>query len=345
LTAKERVLLTFQRKETDRVPIYGEARNVGFIEAVTGKKLRGATKEVMEHITAEAYGKVGMDMLRSMMTPQWGVVEGVQCDGYLRWTVGGAEQAHTLDEARESLKRFADSGDDPRDAAHAHIREVERLQAILGDRTLFVPSAPVSCLEHLYHGIGIENFSTIMFEDGELIDAALERNMERASQMVEVINNMNDSPVIHCADDLGMKNTTILSPEWMREHAFSRIKRVVDKIKNGGKYFLFHSCGNVNKIVPDLISLGVDALEPIEPTAGMSLAEMKRNYGDKLVLLGNVNANILQMGSPEDVRAEVRRCFDDAAHGGGYFLNGAITQVSPVENVMAYFDEAGKYVG
>ena len=53
LTARERVLLAFQHEETDRVPLFSEARNVGFIEAVTGKKLRGS-KEILERITAEA---------------------------------------------------------------------------------------------------------------------------------------------------------------------------------------------------------------------------------------------------------------------------------------------------
>jgi len=345
LTAKERVLLAFQHREADRVPIYGEARNIGFIERVTGKKLRGS-QEAMERITAEAYAAAGIDMIRRLMTPRWGVVKGeghdVQWDGYLNWKVGG-ERALTPEEAREYLERRADGHNDPRDTAVETIREVERIQAILGDRTLFVPMVAASCLTGIYHNIGIENFSIIMYEQPELLDAALQRNVEEAEQAVEVMNNIYDGPIIHCCDDLGMKNTTIVSPEWLREHLFPRMKVVADKIKEGGKYFSFHSCGNVTAIVPDLIEIGVDALNPIEITAGMNLAEMKLNYGDRLVIIGNANANVIQLGSTEDVRAEVRRCCDDAAQGGGYFLTGGITQATPTENVLAYFDEAGKY--
>jgi len=347
LPARERVLLAFQHQEADRVPIYGEARNVGFIETVTGKKLQGS-RENLERITIEAYARVGIDMIRRLMTPKWGTVKGerydIQWDGYLNWKIGG-EQALTLDEARELLKRNTDNGNNPRDQALANIREVDRIQALLGEHTLFVPMVPASCLTSLYHGIGIENFSIIMFEYPELIDAALEANMERAVQMTEVINNEHDGPVIHCCDDLGMKDSTIVSPKWMREHVFPRVKPVADKVKEGGKYFSFHSCGNVTEIVPDLIDIGIDALNPIEITAGMDLAEMKKKYGDRLVLIGNANANVIQLGSPDDVRSEVRRCLDDAARGGGYFLNGGITQATPVENVTAYFDEAKRYVG
>ncbi|HAU38820.1 MAG TPA: hypothetical protein DCX07_14030 [Phycisphaerales bacterium] len=346
LTAKERVVLAFQHREADRVPLYAEARNIGFIERITGKKLQGS-KEAMERITADAYGTVGIDLMRTLMTPRWGIEKGpshdVQYDGYLKWKVGG-EQALTLAEAQEYLKRRAESGQDPHDRAVEMIREVERVQAILGNRTLFMPIVPASCLESIYHSIGIENFAFIMCDCPELLDAALQRNMEQTIQMVEVINNIYDGPVIHCCDDLGMKNTTIVSPQWLREHVFPSMKAVVDKIKEGGKYFSFHSCGNVTAIVPDLIDVGIDALDPIEITAGMDLAELKRDYGDRLVLIGNANANIIQMGSPDDVRAEVRRCCDEAAHGGGYFLSGGITQATPTGNVVAYFDEAKRYV-
>lgn len=204
---------------------------------------------------------------------------------------------------------------------------------------------PASYLAVLYNTIGMENFSIIMFENGELIDAALEQVTDDAVEMTGVIHNEYDVPIIHCGDDLGMKGTTLLSPQWLREHVFPRMRKVADAIRAGGKYFSFHTCGNVTEIVPDLINAGVEALNPIEITAGMDLAEMKREYGDRLVLIGNANANIVQLGSPGEVRAEVRRCLDDAARGGGYFLTGGITQATPVENALAYFDEARNYSG
>ena len=131
----------------------------------------------------------------------------------------------------------------------------------------------------------------------------------------------------------------------MRAHLFPRIQRVADEVHRGDKYFSFHSCGNVTAIIPDLIEVGIDALNPIEITAGMDLRQVKELYGDQLVIVGNANANIVQMGSVDEVRAEVRRCLDDAAAGGGYMLCGGRTPATPVENLVAYFDEAKTYQG
>ncbi len=347
LKAKERVILAFNHQETDRVPIYGETRNVGFIEAVTRKKLIGTPFE-MEKITAQAYNTVGIDMIRSMMIPKWGLVKGelydIQWDGYLNWKVGG-DRALSLDEACEYLKRSADSPLESKELLLNRINEVKRIQRILGEETLFVPQVSASCLEGLYHRMGLDNFSVIMYESPDLIDAALDTNMNKALAMTEMINDEYDGPVVHCSDDLGMKNTTIFSPSWLREHVFPKVKVVADKIKEGGKFFSFHSCGNVTTIVPDLIALGVDALNPLEITAGMDLAKMKEVYGEELVLIGNANANIIQLGSPEEVRGEIRRCFDEGASGGGYFLNGGFPQGSSAMNILAYFDEAHQYTG
>ena len=349
LSAKERVLLAFQHKEADSVPIYSEARNVAFIERMSGRKLTGS-REQMEIITADAYAKAGIVVLRRLLTPQWGVVKGknfdVQRDGYLNWKIGG-ENKFTLEEAVEHIKKWRrpDNGSNPKDETYDRIKEVNRLQGILGDRILFMPAMPVSQLESTYHTIGIENFCIIMYDYSEVLDEALERNMHWALECVEVLNNIYDGPVIHAGDDMGMKGRTLFSPVWLRQHVFPRMKVVADKIKQGGKYLNFHSCGNVTEIIPDLIDVGIDSLNPIELTAGMDLKQVKQQYGDKLVVIGNADTNILQMGSVEDVRKEVRRCLDDAAGGGGYFLNGAITQVAPVENLLAYFDEARSYTG
>ena len=348
LSAKERVLLAFQHKEADAVPIYGEARNIGFIERLSGRRLAGTTEE-MEIITADAYAKAGIVLMRTLKTPYWGIVRGedhdVRWDGYLSWKVGG-ERVYTYDEALEHVKvHWCGRDMDGRDAAVQRIREVNRIQAMLGERILYMPMVSASCLESIYHGIGIENFALMMYLEPDVLDEALEANMRHTVAVVEVMHEIYDGPIIHCCDDLGMKDRTIVSPAWLRAHVVPRMKMVADTIKAGGKFFSFHSCGNVTAVIPDLIAAGVEALNPLEITSGMVLKDVKAQYGDKLVLIGNADANIVQMGTPEDVRREVRRCLDEGAPGGGYFLNGGITQATPVENLVAYLDEAARYQG
>ena len=348
LSAKERVVLAFRHKEADRIPVYGEARNIGFIERMAGRKLAGTQAE-MELITADACARAGVDLVRKLMVPRWDRVRAgafeVQWDGYLNWKVGG-DRLLSLEESVEFIKSLYDEkGFDPKQAARRQLDEVNRIQGMLGERILFMPTVSASCLEPMYHTAGFENFSVIMYENGQLIDEAIERNAERTLAMLEVILDEYDGPLVHCCDDLGMKGSTLLSPDWMRRHLFGRMKRVIDRVHAGGKYFGFHTCGNVTKIIPDLIEAGIDSLDPIEPTAGMDLAEVKRLYGERLVIMGNADANVIQMGSTDDARREVRRCLDSAARGGGYMLNGGITQAAPAENVLAYFDEARRYTG
>lgn len=347
--ARDRVLLAFHHEEADRVPIFAECRNVPFIEQVTGRRLAGRPEE-LERVTAEAYRQIGIVALRTLMTPRWGIVKGedydVRWDGYLNWKVGG-ERTFTYEEATALFQRkwLGNSRPAPADEAAAYLREVRRLQAILGDAILFIPMLSACSLESMYHSVGIENFCLMIYEAPEAVDEALERNTRRAEQIIDVVNAEYDGPVIHSGDDLAMKGKTIFSPAWLRAHIFPRLARVAARIHAGGKFFSFHSCGNVAQVLPDLLALGVDALDPLEHTAGMDLAELKRLYGDRMVLIGNADANVVQMGTPEAVRAEVRRCLDEGAPGGGYFLSGGVTQATPVENLLAYFHEARTYQG
>jgi uroporphyrinogen decarboxylase len=111
--------------------------------------------------------------------------------------------------------------------------------------------------------------------------------------------------------------------------------------------FLRHSDGNLYPILEDLVNLGIDGLHPIEPKV-MDLAYVKKRYGDKIFLRGNVDcAYVLPFGSEEDVRRDVRRCIDAAARGGGFILADSNSLHSNVktENILVMIDEARKYGG
>jgi uroporphyrinogen decarboxylase len=111
--------------------------------------------------------------------------------------------------------------------------------------------------------------------------------------------------------------------------------------------FIFHSDGKLWDVIPDLIALGVDALHPIEPKA-MDINEVKAKYGDRLALIGNIDMNLLTLGTPEQIRAEVRQRIKDLAPGGGYAVgaNPGIAYYVKPENYDAMRQavfEFGKY--
>jgi uroporphyrinogen decarboxylase len=103
-----------------------------------------------------------------------------------------------------------------------------------------------------------------------------------------------------------------------------------------GLPFIFHSDGRLWDVIPDLIALGVNAIHPIEPKA-MDINQVKAQFGDKLALIGNIDMNLLALGTPEQVREQVRQRIKDLAPGGGYAVgaNPGIAYYVRPENYAA----------
>lgn len=149
------------------------------------------------------------------------------------------------------------------------------------------------------------------------------------------------------AGDLAGNDGPFLHPGLIQELVFPRIKTEVDIIKAERKVpVVYHSDGNINSLMDGVIETGIDGLNPLEPHAGMDLATIKKRYGGRLCLLGNVDTNrLLPRGTPEQVAAEVRRIIDVGFPGGGFILQTAnmLTPDIPVQNVWAMFEAARAY--
>ncbi|MCL2056721.1 MAG: hypothetical protein FWH02_05835 [Oscillospiraceae bacterium] len=116
-------------------------------------------------------------------------------------------------------------------------------------------------------------------------------------------------------DDMGYKNTPFFSPALYRELLMPYHKKAVQWAHDKGIYSHLHSCGDISKLLPDVISTGVDALNPIEAKAGMDVLEIKKQYGDKLVLHGGINAVLWD--KKDEILAEVERLVPALKENGG----------------------------
>ena len=115
--------------------------------------------------------------------------------------------------------------------------------------------------------------------------------------------------IIWIPDDLGTVDGPFLSPNTFRHMIFPYFREIVDSFKKHGVKVLLHCDGQVMPLVDDLIEIGIDGLHPIERKAGMNLAEIKAKYGDKLTLIGNVDATeVLPHGTEEDIKKQVIEC-------------------------------------
>ena len=153
-------------------------------------------------------------------------------------------------------------------------------------------------------------------------------------------------------DDLGMTDGPMMSPRSYRRLIKPHQAELLDVIHKNtpGKVF-FHSCGNIYRLLGDLVEVGVDLLNPVQVSAGEmgDTARLKREFGDRLSFCGGIDTQrVMPRGTPDDVRREVRRRIGDLAPGGGYVAAAVhcLQPDVPPENIVAMCEEvtvAGRY--
>ena len=141
--------------------------------------------------------------------------------------------------------------------------------------------------------------------------------------------------------DLGSQHGPLISLGMLREFVAPYLKRMVDLIHSFDAYVMFHSCGSIATFIPDLIALGIDILDPIQPTGPeMSPERLKADFGSEICFHGGIDMQqLLPHGNPDEIRAEVERYGTVLGEGGGYILAPAhlFQPDVPPENVCAVY--------
>lgn len=201
---------------------------------------------------------------------------------------------------------------------------------------------------------GFEEFySDIIFNEKlltSIIDWFVELRMAYWEKALAEVGEYVD--VIFETDDLGAQLGMLISPSAYRKIIKPRHKRLFDFIHSHTKAkILLHSCGSIRPIIPDLIEIGVDILNPVQVSArDMDSAELKKEFGKDLVFWGGgVDTQyVLGSGTPQQVKDEVRRRIDDLAPGGG-FVFATVHNIQanvPPQNIIAMWEavrEFGNY--
>jgi len=148
--------------------------------------------------------------------------------------------------------------------------------------------------------------------------------------------------ISYVAEDMGSQEGLMCSLIHLREFLLPRMKRMIDLAHEAGAYVFHHSDGAIRDVIPDMIGLGIDILNPIQwRCKGMEREALKRDFGRDLVFHGGVdNQYTLAFGSEEEVRQEVRDNLRILGEDGGYILAPChnIQAVSPPENVVAMYE-------
>ena len=142
--------------------------------------------------------------------------------------------------------------------------------------------------------------------------------------------------------DLGSQKGPLISLAMFREFIAPYLKAMIELIHSFGAFVLFHSCGAIRPFIPDLISLGVDVLDPIQPTGpDMTPESLKADFGGQLTFHGGIDMQqLLPNGTPEQVRREAQRYCDILGSSGGYILAPAhlFQPDVPPENILACYE-------
>jgi corrinoid protein of di/trimethylamine methyltransferase len=196
--------------------------------------------------------------------------------------------------------------------------------------------------------MGAENFFNALENNEELIAALFEKV---GKFQYEVFLRVIEYPCVGAVinpDDIAHNTGTFIHPKYLRKYLFPWYKKMGSICRNKGLGFVFHSDGDCSEVMDDLIDCEFHGFHPVQPNA-MDIEEVKKKWGDRLCLLGNINLDsTLTLGAPEDVRAEVYERIRTIGPGGGYMVSSSntITDYVPLTNMKALIDavfEFGQY--
>lgn len=189
---------------------------------------------------------------------------------------------------------------------------------------------------------GMTNIMMDLYDVPGFVDGLLE-GLESVCMAVidRLVRDFGDRiDAIGFSDDMGTQRGLQMSPRTWRRFLKPGQQRMYEKIRSAGKVVYLHSCGDVHQIAGELVDIGVNMLQPIQPEA-MDIYALKREYGRHLCFAGGISTqHTLPYGSPEQVRAEVKERIEVMGKGGGYVVAPAkpILPGVPIENAVALID-------
>jgi uroporphyrinogen decarboxylase len=197
------------------------------------------------------------------------------------------------------------------------------------------------------HMVGTERLLFALIEDPDWCRDMFSHELETHLALLDMVWDAGYKfDGVDWPDDMGYKGKQFFSVAMYRDLVKPFHKRAIDWAHAKGVKTHLHSCGDVNPFVPELIGIGLDALNPLEVKAGMDPLHLKKTYGKDLVLHGGINAVLWD--KPDQIRAEMQRVVPGMKQGGGYIFSSDHSVPSSVSledfrGIIALARELGSY--
>jgi len=335
MNGKERILRALAREQADTVPVFE-----WFIDGTVGQALVGSQDilDIVERLDLDGvnvrtdYAKRCLD--EGTLIDEWQIQRRLTGDilpaladspirditQHRRYAFPDPAAPHRFASLEKALQRFGDEK-----AVVLNLRDgFSEMRDLLG-------------YEAALMGMLLEPAAF-----GELLDRAVEYNLALAA----VARQRYGCSIMATTDDVANATGLLMRPASYFEHIAPKFRKVIQGYKELGYLCIKHCDGNVDAVIDCWIEAGIDCLDPVDPAAGYTLGGMKRKYGDKICLKGNIDCTTtLCDATTEQVEQEVRQCLVEAGAGGGLIISSSNTihrGVKPA-NFRALIDAARRY--
>ncbi|MFI3208791.1 MAG: uroporphyrinogen decarboxylase family protein [Eubacteriales bacterium] len=357
MTSKERVWTTLNHREPDRVPVDFASTHITGIHQEAYKSialpmglpvgkmnfLRSGTSEVAEEILQ----KVGSDVRgvwpNKLGEDYWAVEEWTEGNSHFIKDEWGAVWEKNLTDGLYYSTISAPVNDEDiewdvikgykypildNDEKFVGMREKAKMIDAAG-RAVFLENPMAEVFHSQTRVRGYQEFFMDILLEPEIASYMMEQTAERMEDYFKrALNELSDVPlIVRLSDDLGSQNSLLISDETYRELVKPIHKKLIRSIKDNAKNdvkIFFHSDGAIDSLIPDLIEIGVDILNPIQYTcAGMDTAHVKKEYGKDLAFWGGGidTQTVFREATVEGVRDAVKRQMEILAPDGGFVFS------------------------
>jgi uroporphyrinogen decarboxylase len=207
---------------------------------------------------------------------------------------------------------------------------------------VFTTIAAGMCLWQSWYVRGFETTLMDCAAEEEFYAELLDRFTELTLDLVEACADI-PADAIMMGDDWGNQRGVMVGPDRWRRLYKPRYARIFDAVHKQGKLAIMHCCGSAADIMGDIVEIGLDVLESVQPeAAGMCPYDLKEKWGDRITFWGGLGSqSTIFRGAPEEIRREIRRLRTEMSRGGGYILAPAkaLRTETPTENAVAVVEE------
>lgn len=347
MTSKERILTAVKGGIPDRIPC--SFHGTGIVVDRLKKHLGlSSYRQVLDHLASD------MIDIRGFVDPLWrgpkaqvkDLGEGVK-ENYLGFRTKGIQTEHgVIEEHCDFIFKNCKTPDEMDrlfnwpEVDWFDFSTIKERLAEYSDLAIIASGA--SIYQHPTLVRGVDNFLVDMMVNEEFATVLMDKYMNfylaYFERMFSQTGRMID--VLRIADDLGMQDRLLVSPQMFRKYFKPRIQKIVDMAHSFDVKVMFHSCGSIAEFIEDLIEIGVDILDPIQTRAkGMDPEIIKSAFGSRICLHGSIDTQYtLPKGTTKEVENEVKNRIEQLGPGGFILAPSHVVQPDvPIENILVLY--------